>query len=65
MALAGIALVACALQPAAAAAQAPGVRADYDWAVRPLGGEPLTLERFRGEFLFISLWASWCRPWVA
>lgn len=39
--------------------------ADYDWAVREIGGKEVRLERFRGEVLFINLWASWCRPCVA
>ena len=38
--------------------------ADYDWALRPLDGESTTLEAFRGEVLFINLWASWCTPCV-
>lgn len=38
--------------------------ADFDWRIEPLGGEPVTLERFGGEVLFINLWASWCAPCV-
>ena len=38
--------------------------ADYDWAIRPLDGEATSLEAFRGEVLFINLWASWCTPCV-
>lgn len=38
--------------------------ADYGWTVRPLDGEPVALEAFRGRVLFINLWASWCAPCV-
>ena len=38
--------------------------ADYDWTVRPLDGDPIELEAFRGDVLFINLWASWCTPCV-
>ncbi|MFP3948788.1 MAG: TlpA family protein disulfide reductase [Longimicrobiales bacterium] len=38
--------------------------ADFGWRIRPLDGEPTTLEAFRGRILFINLWASWCRPCV-
>ena len=61
--------------PAPADAQSTGVdpdaaelrvfgEADYDWRIRRLGGEALELGRFRGEVLFINLWASWCTPCV-
>jgi len=39
--------------------------ADLRWRIRPLGEEEIiSLERFRGEVLFINLWASWCIPCV-
>ena len=38
--------------------------ADFDWRIRALDGGPTTLERFRGEVLFINVWASWCAPCV-
>ncbi|MDE2774019.1 MAG: TlpA disulfide reductase family protein [Gemmatimonadota bacterium] len=38
--------------------------ADYDWTIRPLDGDPVELEAFRGNVLFINLWASWCTPCV-
>ena len=38
--------------------------ADYDWTIRPLGGEPVALDVFRGNVLFINLWASWCTPCI-
>lgn len=49
-------------------AAADGLRvyglADYDWTIRPLGGEPVGLEAFRGKVLVINLWASWCTPCI-
>jgi len=39
--------------------------ADYTWRLESLGGERLTLERYRGRTLFINVWASWCAPCVA
>lgn len=38
--------------------------ADYDWMIRPLDGEAVRLDAFRGSVLFINLWASWCTPCV-
>lgn len=38
--------------------------ADYGWTIRPLDGRETTLESYRGEVLFINLWASWCTPCV-
>lgn len=38
--------------------------ADYDWTIRPLDGEPTSLEAYRGRVLFINVWASWCTPCI-
>lgn len=38
--------------------------ADFGWRIEPLGGDPVTLERFTGKVLFINLWATWCAPCV-
>ncbi len=38
--------------------------ADYGWTIRPLDGRETSLESYRGEVLFINLWASWCTPCV-
>lgn len=48
---------------AAAALETYG-EADYGWTIRPLDGRETTLESYRGEVLFINLWASWCTPCV-
>ncbi|MCA1790147.1 MAG: TlpA family protein disulfide reductase [Thioalkalivibrio sp.] len=38
--------------------------ADFTWRIRALDGEATTLESFRGDVLFINVWASWCAPCV-
>jgi thiol-disulfide isomerase/thioredoxin len=59
-------LAAVAL-PAQAAdtVHAPAERADLSWAMLTLGGERITLERFRGRVLIVNSFATWCEPCVA
>lgn len=38
--------------------------ADYDWILRRLNGNEVKLEEFRGQVLFINMWATWCEPCV-
>ena len=38
--------------------------ADYGWTIRDLDGNETELAAFRGEVLFINLWASWCVPCI-
>lgn len=40
-------------------------RAEWDWPLRTLDGEPLSFEEFRGRVVFLNLWATWCPPCVA
>lgn len=60
-----IAAAGLALLGGPAAGQERVRSADYDWVVREIGGRELRLEKFRGEVLFINVWASWCQPCVA
>lgn len=39
-------------------------KVDYQWRIRPLGEDPISLEKFRGRVLFINAWASWCTPCI-
>lgn len=39
--------------------------ADYDFSMENNGGELLSLEDYRGDVVFINVWASWCPPCVA
>ena len=39
-------------------------QADFDWTIRPLDGEAMELEAYRGRVLFVNLWASWCTPCI-
>lgn len=67
---AGLALLLVLGQSPALSGQTRGAdltvlgHADYGWTIRPLGGEPIELEAFRGDVLMINLWASWCTPCV-
>jgi thiol-disulfide isomerase/thioredoxin len=38
--------------------------ADFRWRLRALDGSPTSLEAFRGQVLFINMWATWCGPCV-
>ncbi len=37
-------------------------QADYDWTLKTLDGRDLPLADFRGQPLFINVWATWCGP---
>jgi len=47
--------------PAAAPAQAEGFPAP-DFSLPGLDGTPKSLKDFRGRWLFINFWATWCAP---
>lgn len=38
--------------------------ADYGWRLKELDGTPTSLGEFRGQVLFINMWATWCAPCV-
>jgi peroxiredoxin len=39
--------------------------ADYDFMLRSLDGETLTLESLKGKVIFMNFWATWCPPCLA
>ncbi len=40
-------------------------RADYRWTLRTLDGQAVEFSRYRGQTVFLNLWATWCPPCVA
>jgi thiol-disulfide isomerase/thioredoxin len=53
-------LVVFATMPTLASAQGSNVPIDFE--LPQLGGEPLTLSEFRGQWLILNYWATWCAP---
>jgi thiol-disulfide isomerase/thioredoxin len=47
---------------------APGLRADYesdepiDFTLQRLHGEELSIKEFRGKWVVLNYWATWCAP---
>ena len=41
------------------------VPANYDVSLTSLDGEPVSLSDFRGDVIFMNLWATWCAPCLA
>lgn len=39
--------------------------AEYQWVVKTLGGEDFSLEKAKGQVMFLNFWATWCPPCVA
>jgi thiol-disulfide isomerase/thioredoxin len=54
----------CLLLPAGASAQEAIGRMDYGWRIAALDGTAIPLRAYRGEVLFINVWATWCRSCV-
>jgi thiol-disulfide isomerase/thioredoxin len=48
--------------PATTPAFQPVGAARYDLPLRTLDGKSLLLEAFKGEVIFLNVWASWCPP---
>ena len=36
--------------------------ADYDWILQDLDGNAVPFSTFKGEAVFLSIWATWCPP---
>lgn len=36
--------------------------AEWDWSLQTLDGESVTLGDFKGQVIFLNLWATWCGP---
>jgi len=39
--------------------------ADYDWKIIDLDGNEVDFVTFKGELIFLNIWATWCPPCVA
>jgi len=35
---------------------------DYSWELADMNGRNVSLNEFRGEIIFLSIWATWCPP---
>lgn len=40
-------------------------KADYNLKLRDVDGNILSLEKYKGEIIFLNFWATWCPPCVA
>jgi len=40
-------------------------RANYNLQLTPFNDENFSLERFRGQTIFMNIWATWCPPCIA
>ena len=38
--------------------------ADYSWPVSDLNGKSVNLADFKGQVVFLNIWATWCPPCV-
>jgi thiol-disulfide isomerase/thioredoxin len=44
------------------ASQVSLLDADYDWTLMDIEGSPVSFSEFKGEVVFLSIWATWCPP---
>jgi len=44
------------------ASQVSLLDADYDWTLMNIEGSPVSFSDFKGEVVFLSIWATWCPP---
>jgi thiol-disulfide isomerase/thioredoxin len=40
-------------------------QADYNFTLKGLGGETITLASLKGKVIFMNFWATWCPPCIA
>ncbi len=44
------------------ASQVSLLDADYDWTLMDIEGSSVSFSKFKGEVVFLSIWATWCPP---
>lgn len=38
---------------------------DYDWKLKDLNNNQVNLNEYKGQVIFLNLWATWCPPCIA
>ncbi|HMC00190.1 MAG TPA: TlpA disulfide reductase family protein [Flavobacteriaceae bacterium] len=38
---------------------------DFDWKLRDISGTKINLKDYKGQVIFLNLWATWCPPCIA
>src|SRR6185437_8177611 len=41
-----------------------GQPADFNWQLLDLDNRPVAFQQFRGQPIFLNIWATWCPPCV-